>query len=120
MRRRSMQRQSRCTSWPFRQEIRQNACIFRKNLLDWLCTRLYKRDDMMQVKEHSPMLTPEELCAWCQRLRLSKETEEIITSIRSSPQVRKVRGRAGNVSGKYPSPKMQVSIQFESQHVGIP
>ena len=65
------------------------------------------------------MLTPEEFRAWCQRLCLSKETEEIITSIRSSPPVRKVRGRAGNVSGRYPSPKMQVSIQFESQHVEL-
>ncbi len=65
------------------------------------------------------MLTPEEFRAWCQRLRLRPETEEIITSIRSSPPVRKVRGRAGNVTGRYPSPKMQVSIQFESQHVEL-
>jgi len=65
------------------------------------------------------MLTTEEFRVWCQRLQLSKETEEIITAIRSSPPVRKVKGRASNVSGKYPSPKMQVSIQFESQHVEL-
>jgi putative transposase len=65
------------------------------------------------------MLTTEEFRIWCQRLQLSKETEEIITAIRSSPPVRKVKGRAGNVSGKYPSPKMQVSIQFESHHVEL-
>lgn len=65
------------------------------------------------------MLTPEEFRSWCQRLRLKPETEEIITSIRSSPPVRKVRGRAGNVTGRYPSPKMQVSIQFESHHVEL-
>lgn len=63
------------------------------------------------------MLTTEEFRAWCQRLQLSPETEAIITRIRSSPPVRKVRGRADNVSGRYPSPKMQRSIQFESQHV---
>lgn len=65
------------------------------------------------------MLTTEEFHAWCQRLQLSKETEAIITNIRESPPVRKVRGRAGNVSGRYPSPKMQCSIQFESQHVEL-
>jgi putative transposase len=65
------------------------------------------------------MLTAEEFRAWCERLQISKETEAIITRIRSSPPVRKVRGRADNVSGKYPSPKMQRSIQFESQHVEL-
>jgi putative transposase len=60
------------------------------------------------------MMTDEEFHLWCQRLQLSKETEAFITRIRSSPPVRKVRGRANNVSGKYPSPKMQRSIQFES------
>jgi putative transposase len=65
------------------------------------------------------MLTTEEFHAWCQRLHLPKETEELIASIRSSPPVRKVRGRANNVAGRYPSPKMQRSIQFESQHVEL-
>ncbi|MBV9691222.1 MAG: DDE-type integrase/transposase/recombinase, partial [Ktedonobacteraceae bacterium] len=65
------------------------------------------------------MLTTEEFRAWCQRLQLSPETEEIIRSIRESPPVRKVRGRANNVSGRYPSPKMGVSIQFESLHVEL-
>ncbi len=65
------------------------------------------------------MLTTEEFHAWCQRLQLPKETEELIASIRSSPPVRKVRGRANNVAGRYPSPKMGVSIQFESQHVEL-
>ena len=65
------------------------------------------------------MLTDEEFQQWCQRLQISRETEAIIRRIRSSPPVRKVRGRANNVSGKYPSPKMQRSIQFESQHVEL-
>ncbi len=65
------------------------------------------------------MLTDEEFQQWCQRLQISPETEARIRRIRSSPPVRKVRGRANNVSGKYPSPKMQRSIQFESQHVEL-
>ena len=65
------------------------------------------------------MLTDEEFQQWCQRLQISRETEARISRIRSSPPVRKVRGRANNVSGKYPSPKMQRSIQFESQHVEL-
>src|SRR3989440_6161355 len=66
-----------------------------------------------------PMLTTEEFHTWCQRLQISQETEATIMRIRSSPPVRKVRGRANNVSGYYPSPKMQRSIQFESQHVEL-
>lgn len=65
------------------------------------------------------MLTGEEWCAWCQRLGLTQDTEALIATIRSSPPVRKVQGRAGNVSGRYPSPQMQRSIQFESQHVEL-
>ncbi|BCL78946.1 hypothetical protein ccbrp13_14110 [Ktedonobacteria bacterium brp13] len=65
------------------------------------------------------MLTTEEFRAWCQRLQIEPETEAFITRIRSSPPIRKVRVRANNVSGKYPSPKMQRFIQFESQHVEL-
>lgn len=65
------------------------------------------------------MLTTEELRVWCQRLQLAKETEAIIAKIRETPPVRKVRGGANNVTGRYPSPKMGVSIQFESQHVEL-
>lgn len=65
------------------------------------------------------MLTTEEFHVWCQHLQISKETEAIIAKIRESPPVRKVRGGANNVTGRYPSPKMGVSIQFESQHVEL-
>src|SRR5947209_6035177 len=65
------------------------------------------------------MLTIEEFHTWCQRLQISPETEALITRIRPSSPAHKVSGRAGNVSGKYPSPKMQRSIQFESQHVEL-
>src|SRR5437763_3305473 len=65
------------------------------------------------------MLTTEGFQAWCHHHQLPQETEELIASIRSSTPVRKVRGRASNVAGRYPSPKMQRSIQFESQHVEL-
>jgi len=62
-------------------------------------------------------MTSEEFYAWSQRLQFSKETEALIAAIRSSPPVRRVTGRANNVTGRYPSPKMHCSIQFESEHV---
>jgi putative transposase len=65
------------------------------------------------------MLTTEEFRAWCHRFDLSGDTAEMLSTIRTSSPVRKVRGRASNVAGRYPSPKMQRSIQFESQHVEL-
>ncbi len=62
-------------------------------------------------------MTSEEFHAWSQRLQFTSETEVLIAAMRSSPPVRRVSGRAKNVTGRYPSPKMQCSIQFESEHV---
>src|SRR3981081_3683017 len=62
-------------------------------------------------------MTSEEFHAWSQRLQFTSETEVLIAAIRSSPPVRRVSGRAKNVTGRYPSPKMGMSIQFESEHV---
>ena len=67
----------------------------------------------------STVMTPEEFQSWSQRLQLTSETIALITTIRESPPVRRVRGRAKNVTGRYPSPKMGRSIQFESQHVEL-
>lgn len=63
----------------------------------------------------SPVMTPEQFHTWSQQLQLTSETEALITAIRESPPVRRVHGRANNVTGRYPSPKMGRSIQFESQ-----
>lgn len=65
------------------------------------------------------MLTPEEFRIWCQRLQLPQETEAVIRAIRDAQPARKVAGRVGNVAGRYPSPKMGRSIQFESRHVEL-
>jgi putative transposase len=60
-------------------------------------------------------LTDEEFSAWCHCNEIGPETEAAIQRIRSSPPARRVRGRASNMSGRYPSVKMGCSIQFESQ-----
>jgi len=62
-------------------------------------------------------MTPEAFRNWSQHLQLTSETEALIASLRSSRPIRRVSGRANNVTGRYPSPKMGVSIQFESGHV---
>jgi len=62
-------------------------------------------------------MTPEEFHTWSLHLQLTSETEALIASIRSSRPVRRVSARANNVTGRYPSPKMGLSIQFESERV---
>src|SRR2546429_3223481 len=61
------------------------------------------------------MLTPLEFGQWCRELQLSPSTCDLIASIRTAPPARRVTSRANNVSGAYPSRKMGVTIQFESQ-----
>jgi transposase InsO family protein len=60
------------------------------------------------------MLNHDELARLCQRLGLSKQAQAVIQEIRSSPPSRRVRSSAGNVSVRYPSRKMGVTIQAES------
>ena len=62
-------------------------------------------------------MMPEAFDTWSQHLRLTSETEALIASIRESPPVRRVSGRANNITGRYPSTKMGMSIQFESDRV---
>ncbi len=65
------------------------------------------------------MLTPEELNAWYQRLNIPEHTRKVIDNIRSSDPSRLVGGGKGNVSGRYPSEKMGVTIQFDSHTVEL-
>ena len=60
------------------------------------------------------MLNETELSQLCQHLNLSQQAQQIITEIRSSPPARRVSSAAGNVSVRYPSRKMGVTIQAES------
>jgi putative transposase len=60
------------------------------------------------------MMTTEEYRKWSLSLGLSEQTYTIIEQIRNSQPSRRVGGHAGNVSGRYPSKKMGMVIQFES------
>jgi putative transposase len=65
------------------------------------------------------MLSAHELARLCEHLALSGEAKAIIETIRSSPPARRVRSAAGNVSVRYPSCKMGVTIQAESHRVEL-
>ena len=60
------------------------------------------------------MLDADQFDDWGRRLGLSPQAVQVIQQIRSSPPARHVRSGRGNVSGRYPSRKMGVTIQFES------
>src|ERR1700687_1473929 len=65
------------------------------------------------------MFRDDEFDRWCLRLAHQEKTKNIITQIRASRPSRRVRSAAGNVSGRYPSKKMGVSIQFESHRLEL-
>src|SRR5207249_4866720 len=65
------------------------------------------------------MLSDEEFVLWCKRLSLSREAQSAIATIRSAGPARRVGGGRENVSGRYPSRKMGVTIQFESHRVEL-
>lgn len=60
------------------------------------------------------MLNSTEFELWCARLGLSDEAIAVVNQIRISEPVRAVRSTKGNVHGRYPSRKMDKTIQFES------
>ncbi len=64
-------------------------------------------------------MTLSEFQQWCRSLALAPSTCDFLASIRASPPVRRVNSRATNVSGAYPSSKMNVTIQFESHQVEL-
>ena len=65
------------------------------------------------------MLGNEELLAWFQSVRLPDNGRSIVRQIRSSDPSRRVGGGRRNVSGRYPSKKMGITIQFESHRVEL-
>jgi len=60
------------------------------------------------------MITQIQLQQYCQGLSLPMQAVEFLARIRQSDPIRRVQGRAGNVSGFYSSRKMGMTIQFES------
>lgn len=65
------------------------------------------------------MLGQDDLLAWFQRLNIPEPARSMINHIRSSGPSRRVGGGRSNVSGRYPSRKMGVTIQFESHRVEL-
>ena len=65
------------------------------------------------------MFGQDDLAAWFQRLGIPEPTRSLIKGIRSSGPSRRVGGGGSNVSGRYPSRKMGVTIQFESHRVEL-
>jgi putative transposase len=61
------------------------------------------------------MLEQDQFLHWLRKLNLSERAESLIQQIRSSNPTRLVQSGRGNVSGRYPSRKMGVTIQFESR-----
>lgn len=65
------------------------------------------------------MFTDADLWTWYARVEVSEQTRAVIDHIRSSDPARRVGGGCRNVSGRYPSRKMGVTIQFESHRVEL-
>jgi putative transposase len=65
------------------------------------------------------MLSNEELLAWLRHVRLPESGQSIVRQVRSSDPARRVGGGRRNVSGRYPSRKMGITIQFESHRVEL-
>lgn len=66
------------------------------------------------------MMSSNEFQEWAEKLNLSKEAVTEIQRIRQSPPSRRVGGGKHNVSGRYSSKKMGLTIQFESHKVELP
>src|SRR5271157_5996891 len=69
--------------------------------------------------EVATVLGQDDLLAWFQSLSIPEPTCSLIDHIRSSGPSRRVGGGRSNVSGRYPSKKMGVTIQFESHRVEL-
>ena len=65
------------------------------------------------------MLSPEALEAWYSGIGVSPHARALMDRIRTSDPARRVGGGRSNVSGRYPSRKMGVTIQFESHRVEL-
>ncbi len=65
------------------------------------------------------MLSPETFEAWCRGIGISPYARALVDQIRTSAPARRVGGGRSNVSGRYPSRKMGVTIQFESHRVEL-
>src|ERR1700683_35651 len=65
------------------------------------------------------LLKDDKFLTWCKGLGLGDTTCETVSKVRSHGPTRRVGGGRSNVSGRYPSGKMGVTIQFESHRVEL-
>lgn len=65
------------------------------------------------------MLKDDKFLTWCKCLGLAAATCETVAKVGSRGPTRRVGGGRSNVSGRYPSRKMGVTIQFESHKVEL-
>jgi putative transposase len=66
------------------------------------------------------VLSQEDFLAWARQNNLSEDAQSVAQNVRSSDPARRVGGGRHNVTGRYPSRKMGVTIQFESHRVELP
>lgn len=66
------------------------------------------------------MLNEDDFLGWCARLGLTETARATVAAARSRNPSRHVGGGRRNVSGRYPSRKMGITIQFESHRVELP
>lgn len=69
--------------------------------------------------KEDPVLSPDALEAWYIGIGVPPHGRTLIDRIRASDPARRVGGGRSNVSGRYPSRKMGVTIQFESHRVEL-
>jgi putative transposase len=89
--------------------LRASVLRFKKGCLDSVCAR--------EVEAMAKPLDGIALSTYIRRLKLSKETQERLIHIRSSPPSRTPEARKGNMPVWYPSKKMQCIIKAESAKV---
>ncbi|HYF78316.1 MAG TPA: TnsA endonuclease N-terminal domain-containing protein [Symbiobacteriaceae bacterium] len=65
------------------------------------------------------MLNSDQFEKWCNRMGFTSNVRSMVEQIRSSQPTRHVQSSRQNVSGRYPSRKMGVTIQFESHKVEL-
>ena len=59
------------------------------------------------------MMSAAVFAQWCQQRGLEPATQAYLARLRAAPPVRRVQGRAQNVSGTYASRKMGMTIQCD-------
>jgi putative transposase len=66
------------------------------------------------------MLSDQEFNDWCRGVNLPQAARQLISEIRASEPIRRVKSSGINVRGDYASRKMGKTIQFESHKIELP